>query len=417
MPIVPAGAPSVTLGLFLAASLSAPLPGQGVVPPLEVGRVNPLPGLSQGALPATGILQLHLVHLPGAPANIFYCAATVTGLSPTYGGAGGYDLLCGSYDVLTDTFTPTGEAAALNTPSRDAGLMMHHSGRFAVFVDPAQNVWLAARPAAGQPWQVRGQIYLCPCAMGLSWDPALADYRGQMHLLYVHGADIVMAPLDPINATVTGPPTVIVSPPGGTISASAPIPVTDSNGELVGVSHSARTTQGDSDHYLSLDLEPGTPPVLLNDATSHTWPGGNAGGRFFGVESTTSTPLGTHTFVIDTFWCTGGRAPVGGVMSVRLMVPPTSGTQVYQSVVVASPAFLPVGTPLPPLLGVLGISASGAWASNPVLHNNSNGEAQVQVPVPNSAGLSGVRLPIQSATLELTTGVVYLGNTATLVVE
>ena len=88
---------------LLFASLSTTLSGQGVVPPFQVGQVNPLPGLNAGSVPAASVGSVHMIHLPGDPPNVFYCAASVTGLSATYGGAGNCDLVCGSYDVLTDT--------------------------------------------------------------------------------------------------------------------------------------------------------------------------------------------------------------------------------------------------------------------------------------------------------------------------
>jgi len=151
-------------GLFtlLFASLSTTLSGQGVVPPFQVGHVNPLPGFLASWVPVGGVLHMHLTHLPSDPPSVFYCTATVK-LSNF-----DWDLVCGSYDVLTDTFTPNNEAAALNTsPGREIGLTPHHTWLFAVFerVFAATNLaeaWLASRPATGQPWQIAGQIAPLP---------------------------------------------------------------------------------------------------------------------------------------------------------------------------------------------------------------------------------------------------------------
>src|SRR5690606_3950202 len=95
------------------------------------------------------------------------------------GGVGGTDLLTGSYDVLTDTFTPNTEAAALNTTGTEFGMMLHHSGLYAVFDRLPGLPWLAARPAVGQPWTIVGQINSLPSQS--YYDPALADFGGQTY--------------------------------------------------------------------------------------------------------------------------------------------------------------------------------------------------------------------------------------------
>src|SRR3990172_10926690 len=136
-------------------SLTTSLMAQGVVPPFQTGQVNPLPGLSAGSLLVGDVTQVHLIHLPNDPPSVFYCALTVRA---TFSPNSNLDLLCGSYDVLTDTFTPNNEAAALNTTGREIGMTVHHSGLLAVFGRVNGWAWLASRPAIGQPWQVVGQI-------------------------------------------------------------------------------------------------------------------------------------------------------------------------------------------------------------------------------------------------------------------
>ena len=397
------------------ASLSTALLGQGVVPPFQIGQVNPLPGFSGAWAPMGGVLHVHLTHLPSDPPSVFYCAVTVRLLWAPYDS----DLLCGSYDVLTDTFTPNNEAAALNTTGREIGMTVHHSGLLAVFDRVNGWAWLASRPAIGQPWQVVGQIGQ---VYGQSvYNPALADYQGQLYLLYsiewtpaLIPRSIVMQRIDPTTAQVSGPPIEIVRAAGIYSVAHSPIPVTDPTGELIGVSHYDRDGWvTESDHYMSLDLDPSTPSVLMNDATTWTGPGGFVGGRFFDCDSFPSP----HIFAIDTFWFTGGRAPVGGTMHVRMFSPPTSGPQVYLSLFAVGSAFLPAGLPIPGVPGLVGINAAGGWTSPLFVHNNANGEAQASFVIPNSPGLSGARLCAQSATLEAGIGAVRLGNTAMLIVD
>lgn len=416
----------VLFQLSFLAGFAAALSGQGVVPPFQVGQTNPLPGLNPASVPGSVVSHVHMVHLPADPLNVFYCTATVAGLPASYGGAGGLDFVCGSYDVLTDTFTPNSQAAALNTGADERGLMLHHTGLFAVFdrgSGTAGGAWLASRLAVGQPWQIVARITIqCPCYYTPLFHPALADYQGQTHLVYVRSwvqlfpglNGIVMAPMDLNFANVTGPDTLLVTMPVGLGSPVSPVPVTDPNGELIGVSHSLLDFSPAIriDRYMSLDLDVSTPAVLMYSNTNPTYAGGFVGGRFFDGQVG-----GPHISSVDTVWCTGGTGVVGGMMHVRLLSPPTSGAQIYLSAFASSRLFLPFGQPMPPVQGLLGINPAGAWASSLVLHDNLNGEGVISFAIPNSPGLSGVRLPLQSATLELPSGAVYLGNTALLVVQ
>ncbi|MCA8978272.1 MAG: hypothetical protein KDC98_26325, partial [Planctomycetes bacterium] len=380
----------------LLASLTfipAILPAQGVVPPLENGQIYSLTGLSSSGMPAASVGFVHMIHLPGDPANVFYCSACVQGLSPAYGGAGGDDIVCGSYDVLTDLFTPNLEAAALNTYEGEGGLMLHHSGLYAVFDRVARHVtgsaWLAGRSAIGQPWHIIGEIG-GPAVPG--WPaiyPALADHHGHIQLLYTdwNTRNIVMAPLNLSFPWSPGPPVTIVVPPASSsfIAAVQPIPVTDPNGELIGVSHSVLTLPfyADSDHYVSLDLDPGTPALLTHDTPGMTYAGAFVGGRFFDGEWPPLVGAAPLMSAREAIWFTGGRAPVGGMMHVRLFTPPTTETEVYVSLFAIGPAFWSTGVPVPGMQGLLGIDPAGAWASDLVLHDNDNGEALISFPVPN----------------------------------
>jgi hypothetical protein len=269
--------------------------------------------------------------------------------------------------------------------------------------------WLAARNAIGQPWQVVGQFTQLPSQP--FYDPSLADYRGQTWLLHVLGTSIAMTPINLGNATLVGPSVVIVDAASPGSTANSPTPVLDANGQLIGLSH--HDFLNESDHYLSLDLDPNTPSVLMNDTPTWTNNGGFAGGRFFDAQFT-GTP---HVFAIDTVWFTGGRAAVGTTMHVRIYTPPTTSNELYLSLFALGGAFLGAGTPLPPLQGLLGIALGTSPASGLIAHDNRNGEALVSFAVPNVPGLVGTRVPVQSGTFASVANVVYLGNTASLTVE
>lgn len=307
---------------LLAATLAAPVLAQGVLPPFKLGVLNPKPGLSVPNIPGTDIQQVHLVHVLGDLPNVYLCAATISNLSATYGGMGGTDVVTGKYDVLTDRFTPNAEAAALNTTGTEFGLMLHHTGLAAVFDRLPGLPWLATRTALGQPWTIAGPVGPLPTQP--YYDPALADYNGQPHLLHVLGQDIVMTPINLGNGALTGPSVVIVPRARATSTANSPTPVLDSAGELIGLSHHD-LLGSDNDHYMSLDLDVNTPSILLHDTTSWINNGGFIGGRFFDAEAI--APY--HVFTMDTFWITGGRARIGTSMDVFAYAPPTTSNAVY----------------------------------------------------------------------------------------
>jgi hypothetical protein len=392
-------------------ALGASLIAQGVVPPLVTSVVNPFPGLGAGPVPATDVQQVNFVHLPTDPSNVFYCGMTGTALSPSFGGVGGTDVLCGSYDVLTDTFTPNNDAAALNTTGTEFGLTIHSSGLLAVFDRLPGAPWLASRPALGQPWQIVGQVSGLP-SQGY-YDPSLATYHGQLHLIHVFGSSIAMTPIDPLTAVLTGPSVVIVNPVTASSTANSPTPVTDPNGELIGVSHHD-LVGSDNDHYMSLDLDPNTPAVLMQDTTTWINNGSFIGGRFFDAEY---TPAPYHVLSMDTFWFTGGRATIGSTMYIRMFTPPTAGPEVYLSSFIFSTSYLPSGLTLPGVSGLVGINPNSAFGSGLILHDNSNGEAVGSIGIPNAPAFQGITMPMQMATLEAVSNTVHLGNTAVFKID
>lgn len=396
-------------GLVLSASLLA----QGAVPPFEILQTNPLPGLSPplGSVGVAQVQQVCLIHLPSDPPSVYQCGLTVTSLF-SYGGVGGSDLLAGTYDVTTDTFTPNSEAAALNTAGTEFGLQIHRSGLLAVFDRLPGPPHLATRTAVGLPWVDVGAINPLPSQS--YYDPSLADYHGQTWLLHVLGTDIAMTPINPASGATTGPSVVIIHPTIAGYTMNSPTPILDANGQLIGVSHHQTDNIADNDHYLSLDLDPNTPAVLMTDTTTWINNGAFIGGRFFDAEWTGSV---YNVFAKDTFWCPGGRAQIGGTMTVDFYSPPTAGPELYLSALLVSGSFLPTPVAIPGLAGQLGIALTGAAWSGLYLHNNVNGTGSTSFSVPNNPALHNLRLPVQSATLEVLSAVLTLANTAALIIE
>jgi len=397
--------------ILVPALLASALAAQGTVPPYVVQVTNPHPSLSSPSIPGNAVEQIHLVHLATDPPNVFLCGLTVDGLSAAYGAVGNRDLLTGKYDAQTDTFTPDTNAAALNTANYEFGLTFHHSGLWATFDDyTTAGVSLAKRASVNAPWTFVGRVGGLPAQS--YYDPVLADYNGQTMLVHVLGNDIAMTPIDLNNATLMGASTIIVrSTQGGTVNS--PTPILDSNGELIGLSHHDLVVS-DNDHYLSMDLDPNTPPLLVNDTATWTNNGGVAGGRFIDAEY---TPSPYHAISIDALWCTGGRAKIGGSMEVRVHVPPTSSPVIHVSYLLLSTQFANAPLSIPGVQGQLGLGLAGLIGAQLPTHNNANGESLITFNVPNNPALAGKALPCQSITFNTTSGVVAFGNTAALTMQ
>lgn len=396
--------------LMILAGLTSALSAQGLVPPFQMAQSNRPLGLNAGAVPGIEVRHVDLVHLPGSPPNVFYGSLTVLLLPPAFGGVARMDLLCGTYDVSTDTFTPNMDAAALNTSASEWGMRVHRSGLLAVFDRLNGWPWLAARPALGQPWQVVGAIR--PLVPQSGYDPVLADHRGRLHLVYRSQRDIVMSPIDPATGFVTGSSTVIVVPSTPSSFVYSPQPVTDANGELLGISHSERN-EADGDHRMSMDLDPATPSVLMNDTTTWTHAGGFTGGRFFDGEC---FPLMCGILAVDAFWFTGGRAAIGTSMPVTFHAPPGPLMQYISTMLVALDFATPAS--VPGLHGQFGLQTSTmVWDGSLSLHGSPDGSVTRMLAVPNDPVLRGASLAAQAVTFELLTNRTILGNTAALIVD
>ncbi|GAB4137160.1 MAG: hypothetical protein Fur0037_02130 [Planctomycetota bacterium] len=398
------------LALLTCVLSPAFVSAQGVVPPYEVVEVNPLPGLSPGPIPGNQVQQVCLVHFPGNPPNIYYCALTVYGLGSANGGVGGSDLLTGDYDVLTDTFTPNNEAAGLNTTGTEFGLQIHHSGLYAVFDRLPGLPRFARRSAIGQPWVEVGPI--SPLPTQSYYDPSLADYHGQTWLLHVLGNDIAMTPIDTTTGATLGLSIPIVQAAQAGSTANSPTPILDQAGNLIGVSHHD-VLGSDNDHYLSLDLDPATPAVLMKDTTTWINNGDYAAGRFFDAEYS----AGYHVFSMETYWTPGGRARVGGTMTVDFYTPQTNAQQVLLSALLVGIRYLPAGVPLPGAQGLLGIAPQGAMWFGLFPQNNQTGSYTMTIRIPNNSALSGTRLAAQMAVFDALSSAITLANTAALVIE
>ncbi|MBI5852680.1 MAG: hypothetical protein HZB39_16835 [Planctomycetes bacterium] len=396
--------------LVVAALAASPsLVAQGLVPPYTIARTNPFPGLSIPAVPGSSVQQVNMIHVPGDLPNVFLCSVTVTLLPAANGGRGGTDVLLGRYDVLANTFTASNDAAAMNTTGTEFGLMLHPSGLYAVVDRLPGPPQLASRPNLTSPFTMVGPV--SPIPSQSYYDPALANYRGVPHLIHVLGQDIAMTPISLTTGALTGPSVVIVNAAVGGM-ANSPTPVVDSTGELIGLSHH-EVVASDNDHYNSMDLDPLTPAILFLDTTTWINNGGFIGGSFFDAEY---TPSPYHVLRVDSYWCTGGRAPVGGTMEIRAFTPPTNSGNIYITYLLVGASFLATPIPVPGVNGNLGLGSIIVGFQLPQ-HDNRNGEAMIALGVPLDPTLSGLALPLQGVTVDVIASTISFGNTAALTID
>ena len=394
-----------------ALLLSAGLVGQQV-PPFELGTVDPVPGLSPATLGVATVEQIHLEQDPSLPLGLWRAAVTVTGLPAARGGAGGHDVLSGTYDPILDIFTPDLDAAAFNTPGNEFGLTFSTDCRFACCDDlTSGGVKLGKRASTSQPFAGVTSVTGLPSQP--YFDPALVGYQGRDHLATVFGPDIALWPVDVSNAAVTGGPFIVIAASGPGRFTNSPTPFCDSNGEVIGFWY-YEYSGFDNDLYFACDLQWQTAETPVLDQPGWQNNAGLAGGRFLYANANG----GYHVAAIDTNWWTGGRAPIGGTMEVRAFAPPTASNETLTSWALLSTSFLSSPVAVPPFNGLLGVNLTGPAVVVPLgNHDNRTGEAKTALRVPNRMALRGGEIPAQVLTANQTQGTLTLGNDAKLTID
>lgn len=259
----------------------------------DPGR-QPAPGLDPAVLGVQSIAQVNLVRDPTLPHGVSLCSLTVTGLAPAAGGAGGFDVLLGSYDAQLGVFTqaPPAFHQALNTPADEFGLMLnpatttvdgviHPAGTLAVLNRSGPDQVLhAVRGSTAQPFVLVGPV---PGLDGAR-DPALAIRDGAPWLLWVEtdpqlGDAIVGAPFDPADGTVDLTPTLFVSHDHfqDDRTPHSPTPITGPDGDTEALLFHANLGN-DSDAWLLPELGPGARLFRLDDTPGWGNNGGIVGG-------------------------------------------------------------------------------------------------------------------------------------------
>jgi len=380
--------------------------GHGIAPPRPVSTASPVPQLNPPVVPAREVRTFWLGHLGVDRPGLFTTAMSVDGLAAQLGGVGGRDLLTGKFDPAAGTFVPDARAAALNTVGDEIGLQLHQNGLYAVFERPGTGVFLARRNGPNDPFFLMGQVAGLPES---AWyDPALADVFGEMHLLFTstYAQEIVLAPLElNTRSVLEGRPIVRAARPGSIPNAGRPI--VSSAGDLLGVSHFDKVGL-DNDHYLSLDLDPQTPPVLVVDSPGWQSSGGFAAGRFFAVEQVGLTA--NRVIAYDAPWWAGGQGHAGDALDLVVLAPPALEPR-HAAVLGFAGRFLPEPLQLPGL-GMLGVDPLGSVWLGIGLIDGRSGEGHLEVQLPDDPDLLHQLVPGQCATLDTFANRLVLSNTA-----
>jgi hypothetical protein len=218
-----------------------------------------------------------------------------------------------------------------------------------------------------------------------------------------------MAPLD-LNTITAGAAQPIARSARSNGVLTSPQPITSPSGELLGISHFDKVGV-DSDHYLSLDLDPSTPPVLFVNTPFWTGNGTFAGGAFYTTEQTSA-----FTFRVVSYeapWWTGGQGRRGGMLDMVFWAPPVPELQ-WASLLVLSPGFLGSGLPIYGMQGLLGVVPTGSLWLVAGPNEAWSGRARLRLSIPEDAALRNVVVPAQSVAVDLFRGELTFGNTAGL---
>lgn len=385
---------------WLAPALAA----QGAVPPAVLSPHADAIGLSPPNVPGSATKQIQLVRLADDAPGTWTCALTVTDLPAGFGGAGGDDLLLGLYDPNADVFLPSPYAAACNSAAREFGAMLDASGLHLVFnrTGATTIVMHAQRTAVSLPFDPpRAVVGLPP---GATDDPALGVVAGHMCMFYSNGASLVYAPFDAPTSTIDGPAVVAVGGARPGSFAHSPTPIFGIDGEVTGLSHHDALGL-DSDHYLTLDLDPSTPSHLVLDTPNWLDNGGFAGGRFFSAEASPSP----HMTRLDTTWLAGSKARIGEMLRAEVHAPPDPASPSVSAVIFGLSFWSPLT--LPGFENALGLDPAQFLFVSPGLnHDPRTGSADFGVRVPQRQGLMGLELAWQALTLHQ--GRLLFSNTA-----
>jgi hypothetical protein len=357
-----------------------------------LGAPAPSAAFSNGALGVTSVAQVGMIPHPDGTPGKFLGGATVTGLAPSLGGQGGFDVVAFTYDRFADVVTLNPSAAVFNTTGTEFALNWGLNGLYAV-ADRATGVHQAEAPTVG------GQLLnLRPVPAGAAFvDPCPSVVLGQPVLFFNNPAGgLAYRRHDVANAALVGPTVPVTQTPGGGNVSHSSWPMTGGDGEAAAlIACEANSAFSASDWNWQGDLDPATPPIPQQPTPAPFENNGcEAGGRVYMPRSTSGVYQVMEVNVVgllgDVVPASGGTADLVAFTPIK-----TGPSQPDVSIFILSTQF---GPPLsvPGFQNLFGLDPLALVVLTVVGHDPNTGRAHLAIPVPPLAPGS---IPFQVLTL------------------
>lgn len=378
---------------FVASLLVA-----GVAPALAAQAP---PGVSRAEAATGAFTTLGANFVQGQFERFSNPAGTWTG-SITNGAA----LEVGTYNQVTQTWTPNTEAAALNPNAGNFGLMQERTGRYCLF-DRADGVYFSHRTGPGTnfaaPVKVTG-------ITGTYVDPAPCWYGGKLQAVWTTSAAIMMQELDITTLTapkVTGTATTIANRIGASGAIHSPTPVNGPDGDIEGLflAESLGT-----DLYFKAGLDPASPHILMVDTPAWANNGGVTGGRFIYARSGAKD--------VEAAWMTGDVEPPGGTVDIGCAAPSTKNSAIT-IVWLSASTIAPISLPAPLNVGKYALHIGTLVNMGTIVQADASQYGSMSFKVPNDPTLK-LKLAIQGLSFDPLSGPAFKWvwtNTAHIVIQ
>jgi hypothetical protein len=339
------------------------------------------PGVSRAEAATSAFSALGANYVQGQFERFGNPAGTWTG-SITNGAS----LEVGTYNQVTQTWTPNTEAAALNPDTGNFGLMQERTGRYCLF-DRADGVYFSYRTGPGAnfaaPVKVTG-------ITGTYVDPAPCWSGGKLQAVWTTFTSIVMQELDITTLTapkVVGTLVTITNRIGASGTIHSPTPVNGPDGDIEGLflAESLGT-----DLYFKAGLDPAVPHILMVDTPAWANNGGVTGARFIYSRSGAKD--------VEAAWMTGDVEAPGGTVDIGCGAPSTKNSAVT-IVWIAASTIAPISLPAPLNVGKYALDIGTLIPLGTIVHGDASQYGTMSFKVPNDTKFKG-KLAIQGLSFD-----------------
>lgn len=406
--------------LFVAACLSLFVP-LGLAQTLGTGPgISKAPAPSKdltfgpnGKLPLAATTQHAFFQLPGDPPGVWTACFTGMALPKQWGGVGGSDCLLGKYDRRNGTFTPTDQAANLNTVGGDGPWMIDPKGRYAI-IDRNDAFWFSSRSGINAKFNAPVKVLGLVASLFKDFEtPALGWVGGKLKIFFVKGK-LYMADLDLTNpAKPTVPPQGTWVDIAGPQKLEDPHPIAGPDGDVEGMMVTSLPGGFDSDVAFLNDLDPSTPAFTVIDTTGPAFndSAAVAGSLMTGAERQTPGAV----LQVETSWLLGDREKIGGTADIFGASRKVGAGAVVTVIFFASKPIGPIS--IPGFKGSFALDLTTLTVLGIMTHGLPSEMASLSFPLPNDNTFSGLKLALQGLSVDPTAGTKTFTNTAWLVIQ